>query len=120
LESMASEVLDSGRFMRHVQLVRSRLARMRRDAQGALESPGIAFDEVPDGPVGGIFLWGRVPGSVDVDALVRTARDKSILLANGPLFSPERAGNSRLRFNAAYSTAPELVRFLTDSVRAAA
>jgi DNA-binding transcriptional MocR family regulator len=120
LESMASEVLDSGRFMRHVQLIRSRLARMRRDAQAALESAGIAFDAMPDGPVGGIFLWGRVPASVDVDTLVRTARDRSILLANGALFSPERAGNSHLRFNAAYSTAPELVRFLTDSVQAAA
>ena len=120
LESMASEVLDSGRFMRHVQLVRSRLARMRRDAQAALESAGVTFDSMPDGPVGGIFLWGRVPASVDVDVLVRSAREKSILLANGALFSPERVGNSRLRFNAAYSTAPELVRFLTDSVRAAA
>jgi DNA-binding transcriptional MocR family regulator len=120
LESMASEVLDSGRFMRHVQLIRSRLARMRRDAQAALESAGIAFDAMPDGPVGGIFLWGRVPAPVDVDTLVRTARERSILLANGALFSPDRAGNGHLRFNAAYSTAPELVRFLTDSVRAAA
>ena len=120
LESMASEVLDSGRFMRHVQLVRSRLARMRRDAQAALESAGLEFDLAPDGSIGGIFLWGRVPTSVNVDALVRSARDKSILLANGALFSPERISNSRLRFNAAYSTAPELVRFLTDSVRAAA
>src|SRR5215471_16295503 len=91
LESMASEVLDSGRFMRHVELVRARLARMRRDAQAALESAGVAFDDMPDGPAGGIFLWGRVPASVDVDALVRSARDKSILLANGALFSPERS-----------------------------
>jgi DNA-binding transcriptional MocR family regulator len=120
LESMTSEVLDSGRFMRHVQLVRSRLARMRRDAQAALESAGLEFDNMPDGPIGGIFLWARVPTSVNIDALVRSARDKSILLANGALFSPERTNNSRLRFNAAYSTAPELVRFLTDSVRAAA
>src|SRR5262245_49080322 len=103
LESMASEVLDSGRFMRHVQLVRTRLARMRRDAQSALESAGLEFDNMPDGPIGGIFLWARVPPSVNVDALVRTARDHSILLANGALFSPERTGNQRLRFNAAYS-----------------
>src|SRR5262249_6008353 len=120
LESMASEVLDSGRFMRHVQLVRSRLARMRRDAQAALESAGLGFDSLPEGPVGGIFLWARVPAAVDVDALVRSARDRSILLANGALFSPERVGNGRLRFNAAYSTAPELVRFLSASVGAAA
>ena len=68
----------------------------------------------------GIFLWGRVPETVDVERLVRSARDHSILLANGALFSPERAANQRLRFNAAYSAAPELVRFLTDSLRAAA
>lgn len=120
LESMASEVLDSGRFMRHVELVRSRLARMRRDAQAALESAGLELDITPDGPIGGIFLWARVPPSVNVEALVRNARDHSILLANGALFSPERVNNSRLRFNAAYSTAPELVRFLADSIRAAA
>jgi DNA-binding transcriptional MocR family regulator len=117
---MASDVLDSGRFMRHVQLVRSRIARMRRDAQSALESAGLEFDLAPDGPIGGIFLWARVPDSVNVEALVRTARDHSILLANGALFSPERTNNNRLRFNAAYSTAPELVRFLTHSIRAAA
>ncbi len=70
--------------------------------------------------MGGMFLWARVPTSVSVDALVRSARDHSILLANGALFSPERINNSRLRFNAAYSTAPELVRFLTDSAKAAA
>lgn len=125
LESMASEALDSGRFIRHVQLVRARLARMRRDSQAALESAGIEFDSAPgqgsgNGTGDGIFLWGRVPQGVNVDALVRSASEKSILLANGALFSPDRVANGRLRFNAAHSTAPELVRFLTDSVRAAA
>jgi DNA-binding transcriptional MocR family regulator len=117
LESMVSEVLDSGRFLRHTQLVRARLARMRRDAQKALESAGITFD---DASGDGIFLWGRVPETLDVDRLVRSARENSILLAKGALFSPARSCNQRLRFNAAYSAAPELIRFLTDSVRAAA
>ena len=117
LESLVNEVLDSGRFLRHTETVRARLARMRRDARSALESAGLVFDE----PAGdGIFLWGRVPDALDLDDLVRRARDQSILLAKGALFSPARAGNQRLRFNVAYSAAPELVRFLTDSVRAAA
>jgi DNA-binding transcriptional MocR family regulator len=125
VESLTSEVLDSGRFMRHTQLVRARLARMRRDAQAALESAGIEFDRASDaglgtGPGDGIFLWGRIPQAVDVEALVRSARDKSILLANGALFSPTRECNQRVRFNAAYSAAPELVRFLGDSLRTAA
>jgi DNA-binding transcriptional MocR family regulator len=117
LESLVNEVLDSGRFMRHTEMVRGRLARMRRDARHALESAGLAFDEPA---AEGIFLWARVPEGVDLDDLVRRARDQSILLAKGALFSPTRANNQRLRFNVVYSAAPELVRFLTDSVRAAA
>ena len=122
LESIAFEVLDSGRFMRHTQLVRARLARMRRDAQSALESAGIVFDgTAADGRGGdGIFLWGRVPDGVEVETLVRRAREKSILLANGAFFSPARVANQRLRFNVTHSAAPELVRFLLDSLSPAA
>jgi DNA-binding transcriptional MocR family regulator len=139
LEYFVLEVLDSGRYMRHVELIRSRLARMRRDARQALESAGIEFE----GPLGeGIFLWGRVPESTCVEDLVRRARDQSILLAKGSLFSPISGsppssgsfpgyspGNSPrstqgchqwLRFNVAHSTAPPLVRFLSEALRSAA
>ncbi len=117
IESLVNEVLDTGRFMRHTEVIRGRLARLRRDARAALESTGLTHDE----PCGeGIFLWCRVPRPMDLDELVRRAREQSILLAKGSLFSPLRADNQRLRFNVAHSAAPELVRFLSDSVRAAA
>lgn len=117
LEVFVSEVLDSGRYKRHVDQVRARLARMRRDARTALESTGITFD----GGVGdGIFLWGRVPDSAPVDELVRRAREKSILLAKGALFSPTQEKSQWLRFNAAYSVAPPLTRFLIEEIRTAA
>jgi hypothetical protein len=61
-----------------------------------------------------------VPESLDVERLVRSGRERSILLASGALFSPQRAANQHLRFSAPYSAAPELVRFLGDAVRAAA
>jgi DNA-binding transcriptional MocR family regulator len=117
VESLVNEALDSGRFLRHTEAVRARLARLRRDARSALESAGVEFDD----PAGeGIFLWGRMPAALDLDALVRRARERSILLAKGTLFSPTGAANQRLRFNAACSAAPELTRFLADAVRAAA
>jgi len=111
LEAFVSEVLDSGRYKRHVDQVRARLARMRRDARQALESAGIQFDT----QVGeGMFLWGRLPdNSTPVDELVRRAREKSILLAKGALFSPSHSCNQWLRFNVAHSAAAPLVRFLT-------
>jgi DNA-binding transcriptional MocR family regulator len=117
LESLVNEVLDSGRFRRHTEVVRGRLARMRRDACAALGAAGLTFD---DPPGDGIFLWCRLPDALDLDDLVRTARDQSILLAKGSLFSPTRTNNQRLRFNVAHSSAPELIRFLTNAVRAAA
>ncbi|MGH8267904.1 MAG: PLP-dependent aminotransferase family protein [Steroidobacteraceae bacterium] len=117
LECFVSEVLDGGRYKRHVEHTRARLARMRRDARAALESAGIEFD----GARGeGIFLWGRVPDAAPVEQLVRRARDQSILLARGSLFSPSQGSGQWLRFNVAHSTSPPLVRFLRESLDAAA
>jgi len=113
LECFVCEVLGSGRYKRHVEHLRTRLARMRRDARAALESAGIGFD----GPLGeGIFLWGRVPDAAPVDELVRRARDRSILLARGALFSPVGSGGQWLRFNVAHSNSPPLVQFLRESL----
>ena len=116
LECFVSEVLDSGRYKHHVEQIRARLARMRRDARRALESAGIVFD----GPVGeGMFLWGRIPDTVAVEELVRRARERSILLAPGALFSPTQRCGQWLRFNAAHSNSPPLMQFLRESLRAA-
>jgi DNA-binding transcriptional MocR family regulator len=115
LESFVSEVLDGGRYKRHVEHTRARLARMRRDAHLALESVGVIFE----GPLGeGIFLWGRVPDSAPVADLVRRARDRSILLARGSLFSPQHGCGQWLRFNVAHSNSPPLMQFLRESLAA--
>src|SRR6201987_2513557 len=101
LECYVSEVLAGGRFKRHVEQVRTRLARMRRDARAALKSAGGELDAQPGE---GMFLWGRVPDSARVDELVRRAREHRILLARGALFSPGEGCTQWLRFNVAHST----------------
>jgi DNA-binding transcriptional MocR family regulator len=68
----------------------------------------------------GMFLWGRVPDSTPIDELVRGAREQSILLAKGVLFSPSKGCRPWLRFNVAHSTAPPLIRYLHDTLKAAA
>jgi DNA-binding transcriptional MocR family regulator len=116
LECFVSEVLDGGRYKRHVEHTRARLARMRRDARLALESAGIEFDAAPGE---GMFLWGRVPEGAPVDELVRRARDHSILLARGVLFSPVQGCVQWLRFNVTHSNSPRLVQFLRGALRVA-
>jgi len=112
LESFVAEVLDSGRYRKHLETLRSRLSRMRRDSITALTGAGITFEE----PAGeGIFLWGRVPDTIAIDELVRGAREQSILLAKGALFSPSQGSRQWLRFNVAHSTAPPLIRYLKSA-----
>jgi DNA-binding transcriptional MocR family regulator len=117
LESFVAEVLDSGRYRKHVDTIRARLSRMRRDARQALVGTGISFESSAGE---GIFLWGRVPDSTPVDELVRKAREQSILLAKGKLFSPSHGCGQWLRFNVAHSTAPPLIRFLGEALKTAA
>ena len=116
LECYVSEVLDGGRYKRHLEQVRTRLARMRRDARAALESAGVEF--APE-PGEGMFLWGRVPEGARVDELVRRARERRILLARGALLSPQQGCTQYLRFNVAHSTSAPLVQFLRESLQAA-
>jgi len=116
LECYVSEVLDGGRYKRHVEQVRTRLARMRRDARAALESAGLEF--APERGEG-MFLWGRVPDGTRVEELVRQARERRILLARGGLFSPDEGCAQWLRFNVAHSTSAPLVQFLRESLLAA-
>jgi len=116
LEGFVAEALDSGRYRKHVETVRTRLARMRRDARQALEQTGIAFGQAA---AEGIFLWGRVPDRAPVEELVREAREHSILLAKGALFSPSKRCSQWLRFNVAHSAAPPLIRFLGNALSSA-
>ncbi|MDE2138732.1 MAG: PLP-dependent aminotransferase family protein [Gammaproteobacteria bacterium] len=117
LEGFVSEVLDGGRYKRHVERTRARLARMRRDARAALESAGLGFEPAQGE---GMFLWGRLPEGASVEALVPRARSRSILLARGSLFSPSDGCREWLRFNVTHSTSPPLIEFLRESLREAA
>jgi DNA-binding transcriptional MocR family regulator len=113
IEAIVAEVLDGGRYRRHVERVRTRLARMRADSRRSLSRAGVRFDN-DDGA--GMFLWGQVPDGTDMDQLVRDARGRAILLAKGALFSPSKANVPRLRFNVAHSAAPELMQFLSGAL----
>ncbi len=116
LECFVAEMLDGGRYKRHVEQLRARLARMRGAARSALESTGIEF---PGASGEGMFLWGRVPDAAPVDELVRRARAQSILLARGALFSADGGCGQWLRFNVTHSTSPPLIEFLRGALSAA-
>ncbi|WP_280156349.1 GntR family transcriptional regulator [Piscinibacter sp. XHJ-5] len=74
------------------------------------ESPGEA----------GLFPWSRVPAGVDVDELVKDARQQGILLAGGAMFSPASRASPCLRLNVVLSQHVRLMRYLEQRLHALA
>jgi DNA-binding transcriptional MocR family regulator len=109
-ERLVLELLRSGRYCKHVKRLRQHIATARGSTTRALAAIGIRSD-----PLGqGMFLWGKVPGPVDLDVLARDAYDNRILLAPEPVFRSARkpSQSSYIRFNVATSNHAKLADYL--------
>jgi DNA-binding transcriptional MocR family regulator len=108
-------LLASGKYRKHTERVRDRLARVRASSTSALRRAGLDFESAG---TDGIFLWCRLPPRVQPEQLFVEARAAGILLAKGSLFSISGKGDEYVRINAAYGSEPALTHFL--GVRCAA
>jgi DNA-binding transcriptional MocR family regulator len=105
------EVLDGGKYKRHIERLRDRVAKARASAAQLLTTSGLT---VEGAGAEGIFLWSRLPPHVDAERLSLDAQAQGILLAKGALFSPTGQFNDCLRFNVAYAADPALIQFLSS------
>lgn len=97
------EVLADGGYRRHMESVRGRLAKARRDAARRLEGLGFRLWTVPRG---GFGLWCEMPGAAGAAELARCCAGRGVVLAPGDVFSPSGTAGSMMRFNAAQMAAP--------------
>ena len=111
--SLLHAVLTDGSYRRHVEGVRTRLARATAKVAKRLRSVGV---EPWIEPAAGIFLWARVPGGVDAVDLARRAIAEGIVLAPGPVFSTSGEWRDHMRFNVARSDDDRLFAFLQSAV----
>jgi len=102
-------VLQDGSYRRHLQSLRSRLARARADVTARLQDAGI---EPWLKPRAGIFLWCRLPGDIDAADLARTALEQGIVLAPGNVFSLSRSAGRSMRVNVAQMGDPKIYDLL--------
>ena len=106
-ERVIHQVLVEGHYRKHVERLRTRLAARREPVLAQLEQLGLRA--VVD-PQGGMFAW--LDASRDSNVLAARAYEQRLLLAPGSLFSPSQQPSSRLRFNLASSSHPDLLQFL--------
>lgn len=109
-------VLAGGGYRKHMEELRQRLTRARRETARRLEGLGIRPWLMPRG---GFYLWCRLPEGQDSAALARFAMAEGIVLAPGDAFSVSRTASAFLRFNVAQSGDPRLFRVLQRAMAAA-
>ena len=60
----------------------------------------------------GLFLWARLPSSLDSGELIPLAKARGILLAPGEMFRPDSRPTGHYRFNVAYANDDQLYAFI--------
>ena len=102
-------VLTDGGYRRHIEGVRTRLARARARTMARLRDIGITpWLE----PAAGLFVWARLPGGLDAARLARKALAEGIVLAPGNVFSINGMWSDYLRFNVTLSDDERITAFL--------
>ena len=114
---LIAHVLAGGSYRKHMEELRRRLARARRETADRLAGLGIHPWLMPRG---GFYLWCRLPDGQNSAALARAAITKNVVLAPGDVFSVSQTASAFLRFNVAQSGAPPVLSVLEWAMKAAA
>lgn len=99
-------VLSGGSYRKHMEELRRRLSRARRETAEKLSVLGITPWLMPRG---GFYLWCRLPEGVDSAALARAALADTIVLAPGNVFSASHSAAGFMRFNVAQCGDPRVM-----------
>ncbi|MGQ4275004.1 aminotransferase-like domain-containing protein [Terrihabitans sp. B22-R8] len=99
---MASELvfaaMSDGGYRKHLEALRRRLARARRDVAARLEGMGVRPWLMPRG---GFTLWCALPDGCDASDVARAALRENVVLAPGDVFSVSQTASGFMRFNVA-------------------
>jgi len=112
---LISSVLTGGGYRKHMEELRQRLVRARRETAGRLEPLGIRPWIMPRG---GFYLWCRLPDGQNSAALARRAVSENVVLAPGDVFSVSQTASAFLRFNVAQAGNPHIFAVLRRAMAA--
>lgn len=105
--------LSDGSYRKHMEALRRRLARLRRETAGKLETLGI---KPWLSPRGGFYLWCRLPGDHSSADLARAALEEGMVLAPGNVFSPSLSKDGFMRFNVSQMRSPRVFELLARAM----
>jgi DNA-binding transcriptional MocR family regulator len=106
---LIASVLAGGSYRKHMNEVRQRLTRARKQAIERLARLGLVPWTVPRG---GFNLWCRLPDGIDSADVARAALGENVVLAPGNVFSVSQSAAAFMRFNVAQGRDPVVMAVL--------
>ena len=118
VERFVFGLIHGGHYLRHLRRLRARLEDAHKRSVAALQGLGLP---VRTGKVSGFYLWAELPDHVNEIDLCRAAAARSIFLAPGQVFHPDRVPGRRaaMRINVAHGADPRFLAFLKASLTTA-
>jgi DNA-binding transcriptional MocR family regulator len=95
---LVSGTLHDGSYRKHLEELRRRLARKRRETAARLERLGVVPWMMPRG---GFYLWCRLPDDRDAGEVATLALRENVVLAPGNVFSISLSATDLMRINVA-------------------
>ncbi|HLL25256.1 MAG TPA: PLP-dependent aminotransferase family protein, partial [Kofleriaceae bacterium] len=117
LETSIAELIEDGELARHARTMR-RIYAARRHALGAALRRELGSALSFELPPGGITLWARVAGDIDLDEWQRRAFDRGVSVACARDFALDRRARPFMRLGFAHLTEGELAAAVRDLARA--
>jgi 2-aminoadipate transaminase len=109
VQYVANDICQRGLIRAHVRKIR-RLYGERRDVMLEAMEEHFPHEVAWTKPQGGLFLWARMPESIDADELLKVAVQEKVAFVPGHAFYPGGSdGHSCMRLNFSYSE-PTIIR----------
>ncbi len=109
-----AHMLAGGFYRKHMEELRRRLVRARRETADRLARLGITLWLSPRG---GFNLWCRLPDGLDSGEVAQTALTEGVVLAPGNVFSVSQTAGNFMRFNVAHMGDPRIYEVLARALK---
>ena len=106
-QRMIAEVMKDGFLDRHIPTIRA-LYKSQRDAMLAALQKDMPSDVMWNTPVGGMFLWARLPEGMNAQELLPKAVDKGVAFVPGAAFYNDHADPRTMRLSFATPNVDEI------------
>ncbi|MBX9455087.1 MAG: PLP-dependent aminotransferase family protein [Rhizobium sp.] len=111
---LLAHVLAGGGYRKHMEELRRRLVRARREGADGLRRLGIEPWLMPRG---GFYLWCLLPDGIDSAQLAQATIEDGIVLAPGNVFSTSQNAGGFMRFNVAHMQDPRVFDTIGRAMR---